>query len=70
MFITNFLILIFVISVQAGDIIVDTVYGKVKGEQSTTILGKKNYFSFKGIPYTEPPIGDLRFKVNNVEIRN
>lgn len=57
------LLITFVISVQAGDVIVNTIYGKVNGEQLTTILDKKIYYSFKGIPYAAPPLGDLRFKV-------
>ena len=35
---------------------------KVSGSNETT---GKNYASFSGIPYAEPPIGKLRFKVCN-----
>lgn len=40
--------------------------GRLRGEivyLSKNLSGKK-YFSFKGIPYAQPPIGDLRFKVS------
>lgn len=37
--------------------------GKLRG-RSETLLGGEVYYSFKGIPYASPPIGDLRFKVN------
>lgn len=36
--------------------------GDLKGVKLKTI-NNKEYFSFKGIPYAEPPIGKLRFKV-------
>nr|QQY02555.1 cholinesterase [Cryptocotyle lingua] len=42
------------------NIIVRTNYGPVSGKQKY-ILGKKVY-EFRGIPYAQPPIGDLRFK--------
>ena len=40
--------------------LVTTTLGKIKGRQTRTKQGKA-IFSFKGIPYAEPPIGPLRF---------
>lgn len=42
---------------------IDTNYGQVRGIYQTSLLTEKSYFSFRGIPYAKPPIGDLRFKV-------
>lgn len=42
--------------------IVTIKQGTLKGVAAQTIFGR-NYYSFKGIRYAEPPIGDLRFKV-------
>jgi len=39
-----------------NEIIIDTKQGKIKGYER---LGIKK---FKGIPYAEPPVGELRFK--------
>ncbi|XP_065225803.1 esterase FE4-like isoform X2 [Planococcus citri] len=36
--------------------------GEIQGNQEYAAWTKKKYFSFLGIPYAEPPIGDLRFK--------
>lgn len=43
------------------DLIVETEYGKVRGRTRTSCLSE-NYFSFQGIRYAKPPIGNLRFK--------
>nr|CAH7765726.1 unnamed protein product [Callosobruchus chinensis] len=40
---------------------VDTTLGKVEGAWRTSVKGRK-YAAFEGIPYAQPPIGDLRFK--------
>lgn len=37
--------------------------GILEGTVDRNILGGQ-FHSFRGIPYAEPPIGDLRFKVN------
>ncbi|XP_002070356.3 esterase B1 isoform X2 [Drosophila willistoni] len=42
-------------------VIADTIYGKVKGVKWQSIYGN-NYYSFEGIPFAKPPVGDLRFK--------
>ena len=36
--------------------------GVLAGKEEINEFGGK-FYSFKGIPYAEPPIGDLRFKV-------
>lgn len=36
--------------------------GQVKGTQTENYQGGK-FFSFLGIPYAKPPVGELRFKV-------
>lgn len=42
-------------------VIADTIYGKVKGVKWRSIYGN-NYYSFEGIPFAKPPVGELRFK--------
>ncbi|XP_037028874.1 esterase B1-like [Bradysia coprophila] len=46
---------------SGATIIVDTNYGPLRGHQRKSAVGEK-FFSFRGIPYAKPPIGDLRFK--------
>ncbi|XP_004518261.1 esterase B1 [Ceratitis capitata] len=41
--------------------IVETEYGKVKGLKRNTIYDVP-YYSFEGIPFAKPPVGELRFK--------
>ncbi|KAJ8723120.1 hypothetical protein PYW08_003032 [Mythimna loreyi] len=36
--------------------------GWLSGEVKETITGDGKYYSFKGIPYAQPPLGKLRFK--------
>lgn len=42
--------------------IVETEYGGVRGIMNETILHKKKYHGFRGIPFAKPAIGELRFK--------
>lgn len=47
--------------------IVETNSGAVRGSLNTTIWKNVHYYSFKGIPYAEKPIGELRrFKVKSI----
>lgn len=43
-------------------VIAQTTYGKVKGVKWRSVYGRCEYFSFEGIPFAKPPVGELRFK--------
>nr|AID61336.1 esterase [Calliphora stygia] len=43
-------------------VIVDTTYGKIKGVKWRSLYGPTTYYSFEGIPFAKPPLGELRFK--------
>ncbi|KAG6451700.1 hypothetical protein O3G_MSEX007299 [Manduca sexta] len=47
--------------VVKGNLIVDTSSGKVEGVEVPSIIKNEKYYSFMGIPYAQPPIGELRF---------
>ena len=61
----------FVIAVVHGldNPIVETNYGKIRGKWLWS-RGNLPIASFIGIPYAEPPIGDLRFKVTQSDFLN
>lgn len=42
-------------------VIVETEYGKVRGLKRMSLYDVP-YFSFEGIPYAQPPVGELRFR--------
>lgn len=42
-------------------VLADTEYGKVRGVKRLSIYDVP-YFSFEGIPYAQPPVGELRFR--------
>ncbi|XP_068158131.1 uncharacterized protein alpha-Est7 [Drosophila tropicalis] len=42
-------------------IVADTEYGKVKGVKRISLYDVP-YYSFEGIPYAQPPVGELRFR--------
>lgn len=65
------ILLIFVVATTSADDddehkIVETKNGQVRGIRKTTLLKNIPFYSFKGIPYAKPPIGELRFKVNKI----
>lgn len=43
-------------------VIINIDQGCLKGKTGVDYNGRK-YFSFLGIPYAKPPVGELRFKV-------
>lgn len=43
--------------------IVQVEEGKLRGKISVDYKGGQ-FYSFQGIPYAKPPVGDLRFKVS------
>lgn len=44
--------------------IVRTTSGDIQGSVATSFLDRRTYYSFRGIPYAQPPTGQLRFKVS------
>ena len=53
--------------VQATEPLVTTKFGAVRGFLDKAVDGRE-FFAFKGIPFAEPPVGKLRFKVGLAEI--
>lgn len=45
-------------------VLIETNSGSIQGIEKVSLLGDK-YFNFQKIPYAEPPIGKLRFRVTN-----
>lgn len=43
--------------------LINTASGVIRGKADVTIFNGRKYFAFKGIPYANAPVGDLRFKV-------
>lgn len=39
-----------------------TKYGQLKGQQRRTLYDGEPYYSFEGIPFAQPPVGELRFR--------
>lgn len=58
-----FWLLLIVVTVNCDNLIVKTDNGKVRGVAQTTFLNQKEYIAYRGIPYAEPPVGNLRYKV-------
>lgn len=61
-------VVLFVITSTKGSaddnvIEVNTANGPVRGHLGRTLFENREYFAFKGIPYAEPPVERLRFKV-------
>ncbi|KAJ8717128.1 hypothetical protein PYW08_005527 [Mythimna loreyi] len=52
---------LFLIKNINADFIVETTLGKIAGVEVKSILKDEKYYSFMGIPYAKPPVGDLRF---------
>lgn len=53
----------FLYNLQASDVIVGIENGQVRGQLNATVDANTPYYAFRGIPYAQPPIGDLRFRV-------
>ena len=48
------------VNVAARSIIVDTQYGLLKGLQISSKGSRRPFLVFLGVPYAQPPVGDLR----------
>lgn len=48
-------------STPFNDLVINTTGGQVRGVEERTSLFGDRYFSWKGIPFAEPPVGNLRF---------
>lgn len=44
--------------------IVETKNGLIRGIEKQSVAGGKKYFSYLGVPYAKPPVGELRFAVS------
>lgn len=49
-------------------VVVSTTSGQLRGRKVFTVLNQRPYFTFRGIPYAQPPVGELRLKVTLLTI--
>ncbi|XP_054283824.1 esterase B1-like [Macrosteles quadrilineatus] len=47
---------------QIETVLIETKLGTLKGRTQTSAFDGEKYYSFRGIPYGKPPVGELRFK--------
>ncbi|XP_059158608.1 fatty acyl-CoA hydrolase precursor, medium chain-like [Physella acuta] len=59
MLITGLAVFILTVSCVTA-VVVDSPFGRVKGQEITAKNGK-SFYSFQGIPFAKPPVGELRF---------
>lgn len=59
-----FFYFLFTMEALSNLITVSTECGRIQGTTEKTLLDRREFYSFKGIPYAKPPIGSLRFKVS------
>lgn len=54
------------ISAEDDEIVVevDIESGRIRGKQNLTLYNEMAYYSFRGIPYAQPPINEQRFRVS------
>lgn len=53
------------ISAEDDEIVeVDIESGRIRGKQNVTLYKEMAYYSFRGIPYAQPPINEHRFRVS------
>lgn len=50
---------------EKSEPVVGIATGKIQGRLLETVDNKKVYYGFQGIPYGQPPIGNLRFNVSS-----
>lgn len=48
--------------------IVQTSSGPIRGHLKTTYRNKVKFYSYRGIPYAQSPVDDLRFRVSFIKI--
>lgn len=53
------------ISALDDHVVVQTKSGPVRGKSFNTLFDNKPYYSFRGIPFAEEPVNELRFKVSS-----
>lgn len=51
-------------SVNTTFSITNTSKGQVRGRRAFSIYDRVPYYAFRGIPYAQPPVGELRFQVS------
>ena len=51
---------------SSEEIIVEISDGFLRGKKCISVRNNFPYFSFQGIPYAQPPVGNLRFKVSKI----